>query len=174
MAQIKNGADKILIPAYKDMDPYDLPEEFSNLQAQDMSKLGFMQDLIRGVKKITQKDKKENVVIQVADKGHNDAENMVKRAYIALEDGDFQSANDFAEKALDKDAENAQAYIIQLLVELSLRKEADLEKHNIPLENYKNTYVLTVLLNRNIKTYCLNTIREVLKYISMKQKRKSI
>ena len=102
-----------------------------------MSKLGFMQDLIRGVKKITQKDKKENVVIQVADKGHNDAENMVKRAYIALEDGDFQSANDFAEKALDKDAENAQAYIIQLLVELSLRKEADLEKHNIPLENYK-------------------------------------
>ena len=137
LAQIKNGADKILIPAYKDMDPYDLPEEFSNLQAQDMSKLGFMQDLIRGVKKITQKDKKENVVIQVADKGHNDAENMVKRAYIALEDGDFKSANDFAEKALDKDAENAQAYIIQLLVELSLRKEADLEKHNIPLENYK-------------------------------------
>ena len=137
LAQIKNGADKILIPAYKDMDPYDLPEEFSNLQAQDMSKLGFMQDLIRGVKKITQKDKKENVVIQVADKGHNDAENMVKRAYIVLEDGDFQSANDFAEKALDKDAENAQAYIIQLLVELSLRKEADLEKHNIPLENYK-------------------------------------
>ena len=137
LAQIKNGVDKILIPAYKDMDPYDLPEEFSNLQAQDMSKLGFMQDLIRGVKKITQKDKKENVVIQVADKGHNDAENMVKRAYIALEDGDFKSANDFAEKALDKDAENAQAYIIQLLVELSLRKEADLEKHNIPLENYK-------------------------------------
>lgn len=137
LAQIKNGVDKILIPAYKDMDPYDLPEEFSNLQAQDMSKLGFMQDLIRGVKKITQKDKKENVVIQVADKGHNDAENMVKRAYIALEDGDFQSANDFAEKALDKDAENAQAYIIQLLVELSLRKEADLGKHNVPLENYK-------------------------------------
>ena len=132
LAHIKNGADKILIPAYKDMDPYDLPEEFSNLQAQDMSKLGFMQDLIRGVKKITQKDKKENVVIQVADKGHNDAENMVKRAYIALEDGDFQSANDFAEKALDKDAENA-----QLLVELSLRKEADLGKHNVPLENYK-------------------------------------
>ncbi len=137
LAQIKNGADKILIPAYKDMDPYDLPEEFSNLQAQDMSKLGFMQDLIRGVKKIAQKDKKENVVIRVADKGHNDAENMVKRAYIALEDGDFKSANDFAEKALDKDAENAQAYIVQLLVELSLRKEADLEKHNIPLENYK-------------------------------------
>ena len=44
----------MLIPAYKDMDPYDLPDEFSHLQAQDMSKLGFMQDLIRGVKKIVE------------------------------------------------------------------------------------------------------------------------
>lgn len=52
LALIKNGAKKMLIPAYKDMDPYDLPEEFSHLQAQDMSKLGFMQDLIRGIKKI--------------------------------------------------------------------------------------------------------------------------
>ena len=34
------------------MDPYDLPDEFSHLQAQDMSKLGFMQDLIRGLKKL--------------------------------------------------------------------------------------------------------------------------
>ena len=42
LALIKSGARKMLIPAYKDMDPYDLPEEFSHLQAQDMSKLGFM------------------------------------------------------------------------------------------------------------------------------------
>ena len=51
-ALIKNGAKKVLIPAYRDMDPYDLPDEFSHLQALDMSKLGFMQDLIRGIKKI--------------------------------------------------------------------------------------------------------------------------
>ena len=55
-ALIKNGAKKMLIPAYKDMDPYDLPEEFSHLQAQDISKLGFMQDLIRGIKKILVKE----------------------------------------------------------------------------------------------------------------------
>ena len=48
----QSGGKKILIPAYRDMDPYDLPEEFSHLQAQDMSKLGFMQDLIRGIKKV--------------------------------------------------------------------------------------------------------------------------
>ena len=57
MALIRNGAKKVLIPAYRDMDPYDLPEEFSHLQAQDMAKLGFMQDLIRGIKKITAEER---------------------------------------------------------------------------------------------------------------------
>ena len=52
LSLIRGGAKKTLIPAYKDIDPYDLPDEFSHLQAQDMSKLGFMQDLVRGVKKI--------------------------------------------------------------------------------------------------------------------------
>ena len=70
LSLVKNsGGKKILIPAYKDMDPYDLPEEFSHLQAQDMSKLGFMQDLIRGIKKIIAADApketlKETVVVQ--------------------------------------------------------------------------------------------------------------
>ena len=40
LALIKAGAQKTLIPAYKDMDPYDLPEEFSHLQAQDKGRLG--------------------------------------------------------------------------------------------------------------------------------------
>ena len=54
LALVKNsGGKKMLIPAYKDMDPYDLPEEFSHLQAQDMSKLGFMQDLRRWTKGYT-------------------------------------------------------------------------------------------------------------------------
>ena len=64
LALIKAGQKKILIPAYKDMDPYDLPEEFSHLQAQDMTKLGFMQDLIRGIKKITQVDAPKTTAVK--------------------------------------------------------------------------------------------------------------
>ena len=44
LALIKNGAKKTLIPAYRDMDPYDLPAELSHLQAQDIAKLGVIQD----------------------------------------------------------------------------------------------------------------------------------
>ena len=52
LSLIRNGERKVLIPAYRDMDPYELPEEFSHLQALDMSRLGFAQDLVRGVRKI--------------------------------------------------------------------------------------------------------------------------
>ena len=31
---------------------YDLPEEFSHLQAQDMSRIGFISDVIRGIRKL--------------------------------------------------------------------------------------------------------------------------
>lgn len=53
LALIRQGEPKVLIPAYKDMDPYDLPKEFSHLQALNMAQLGFMQDLLHGVRKIT-------------------------------------------------------------------------------------------------------------------------
>ena len=52
LAMIKSGAKKVLIPAYKDMDPYELPEEFKHLQAVNLGELGCHQDLLRGIRKI--------------------------------------------------------------------------------------------------------------------------
>ncbi len=49
---IKSGKEKTLIPVYKDISPYEMPEEFQYLQSQDMAKIGFIQDLVRGVSKI--------------------------------------------------------------------------------------------------------------------------
>ena len=49
---IENGQKKTLISCYRDMSPYEMPEEFSALQALDVSRLGYMQDLLRGVEKI--------------------------------------------------------------------------------------------------------------------------
>ena len=128
LALIKSGAKKALIPAYRDMDPYDLPEEFSHLQAQDMSKLGFMQDLIRGIKKLTETDEpkaagKETVVMGAG--GANIAP-LLKRAFMFLEDGDFVRADDFCEQVLNQDPENAQAYLGKLMAELQVRKKEEL------------------------------------------------
>ena len=116
LSLIKNGEEKVLIPAYRDMDPYDLPEEFSNLQAQDMSKLGFMQDLIRGIEKILGKE--DGIVADTIILNENvSVENLIKRIKMFLEDKDFESANEYCERALDMDPVNAKVYLYKLLIE---------------------------------------------------------
>lgn len=124
------------------MDPYDLPEEFSHLQAQDMSKLGFMQDLIRGIKKITRSSEsatpvKETVIVN---SGSVNTAPLLKRAFMFLEDGNFKDANDYCEKVLDIDPENAQAYLGKLMAELGVRtkeKLADLVEPFYDSDNYR-------------------------------------
>ena len=140
LALIKNGAKKMLIPAYKDMDPYDLPEEFSHLQAQDMSKLGFMQDLIRGIKKIAQADVPKTTVVKetVITGGNANTAPLLKRAFMFLEDGDWNSANEYCEKVLDIDPENATAYLGKLLSELRVRKQESLKDQAEPFDHNNN------------------------------------
>lgn len=55
LAMIQSGENKTLIPAYRDMDPYELPQEFAYLQALDMNNLGFMHDLLHAIRKIIPK-----------------------------------------------------------------------------------------------------------------------
>ena len=140
LALIKQGQKKMLIPAYKDMDPYDLPEEFSHLQAQDMSKLGFMQDLIRGIKKIAQADAPKTTVVKetVISGGNANTAPLLKRAFMFLEDGDWNSANEYCEKVLDIDPENASAYLGKLLSELRVRKQEALKDQAEPFDHNNN------------------------------------
>lgn len=131
LALIKNGAKKMLVPAYKDMDPYDLPEEFSHLQAQDMTKLGFMQDLVRGIKKIIEANvekqvNNENITPTEVLAGNVTA--LLKRGYMALEDGEWAKADDFFEQCLNQNAELAEAYYGKLMVELHIQQKADFIK----------------------------------------------
>lgn len=114
LALIKNGEKKVLIPAYKDMDPYDLPEEFSNLQAMDMSKLGFVQDLLRGIEKIVNTDKKDENISDLR-RNELDIVTLKKRGYMALEDGEWEKADAFFESILNQDLENGDAFLGKLL-----------------------------------------------------------
>lgn len=140
LSLIKSGEKKMLIPAYKDMDPYDLPQEFSHLQAQDMSKLGFMQDLIRGIKKIVQADVPKTTVVKetVVTGGSTNAAPLLKRAFMFLEDGDWESADEYCEKVLDIDPENAEAYLGKLMAELRVRRKSDLKALLTPFDDKAN------------------------------------
>lgn len=79
---MKNDTSKTLIPVYRDISPYTLPDEFSHFQAQDMSKLGAIQDLTRGVEKLLGKSRKPNK------SGMNDDE---KKAFNAMVRGQRNS-----------------------------------------------------------------------------------
>ena len=121
---LKNDRSRMLIPCYRDMDAYDLPEEFAHLQAQDMSKIGFINDLVRGIKKIVGLEEKavsESPVVQqtvVAMSGNVEA--LLKRGNLALEDMEWERADGFFEEVLNHDAENAYAYLGKMLAELKL------------------------------------------------------
>ena len=142
LSLVKNSnGKKILIPAYKDMDAYDLPEEFSHLQAQDMSKLGFMQDLIRGIKKLVQTDEPKPTVVRetVVTGGNANVDALLKRVFIFLEDKAWKDADEYCEKVLDIDPENAEAYLGKLLSELRVSKRASLRDYEKTFDD-KNNY----------------------------------
>ena len=136
----QSGGKKVLIPAYKDMDPYDLPDEFSHLQAQDMSKLGFMQDLVRGIKKIAERGESEPVGEEpvAANTGLPGIKPLLERVFIFLEDGNWEDADKYCEKVLDRDPKNAWAYLGKLMAEFHIHRKEDLTAYQKPFSNSSN------------------------------------
>ena len=152
LSLIRAGNEKILIPAYRDMNPYDLPEEFSNLQALDMSRLGFMQDLIRGIKKLAGE---ESPVVEPVHTGV--VAPLLERAFMFLEDGDWKIADEYCERVLDADPKNGRAYLGKLMASLHVCKEAELANREKPFDDHalyeKAIRFGDVALVRNLRDY---------------------
>ena len=138
LALIAKGEKKTLIPCYKDIDAYDIPREFKHLQAQDMGKVGAMQDLLRGIGKIlgSKKQSEQNIPSNniVVD---SNVSAMIQRGNMALEDGVFQDAVGFFERALDVNPKEAHAYLGKFLALHQLKSLNDLQKKVCYLENNK-------------------------------------
>lgn len=167
LALTKKDNSKVLIPAYRDMDPYDLPEEFSHLQAQDMSKLGFMQDLIRGIKKILVKDEKVVVVSQNSSSSQSaNVDALLKRAYIACEDGDFAKADNFAEQILNINPELAEAYVVKLLAECKVRKLDGLRTYGAIVKSRPNFQRAYKYAKDDLKSQLASISKENFDYIN--------
>lgn len=120
---------KVLIPCFCDMDPDDLPDEFKGLQAQDLGKLGAVQDLVRGVGKLLAKDAPKDGDVQqaaVSNPAAATVQSLLKRAFMFLEDGEWGSANKYAEKVLDIDPENGEAYLAKAMSDLKKRSRSSM------------------------------------------------
>ena len=144
LAMMKKDRHKLLLPCYRDMDPYDMPEALSVLQSYDMSKIGFIQDLTRGIAKVLDAEKKiepvrEPVVVQQTTGGNLTA--LLKRGKMALEDEEWDRAEHFYEEVLNQDAECGEAYLGSFLAQAQahslehlLEKELERMKSGVTLE----------------------------------------
>ena len=107
---------KILIPCYKDMDPYDMPNEFQVLQCQDISKIGFEKDLLRGIQKILDRSKKK----EERDDGkrmHATTDSLLERAFMCIQDGEYEKADSITDEVLNANPRDGKAYLGKLLIE---------------------------------------------------------
>lgn len=164
---------KMIIPAYRDMDPYDLPDALSVYQSQDMSKLGFMQDLIRGVSKVLEADgnKKEKIdnTTNIPTEVNANIVALIKRGNLALEDAEWDRAFDFFDQVLNSDAENADAYMGQLFAKnkvankdefieslLSKTEKAELTVHSMKISEEHFECIQNMLSENAIVEFSYN------------------
>jgi len=132
----KKDRSRLLIPCYRDMDAYDIPDELSHLQSQDMSKVGFIQDILRGVKKVldASKSKPPEKASGASAVGATSVApgvaSLMKRGWLFLEDSDWKQANEYFDKVLDIDPEHAPAYVGKLCADLRIAQEEQLAHVN--------------------------------------------
>lgn len=134
----KKDRNKLIVPCYRDMDAYDLPDELSMFQSQDMGKIGFVQDLIRGISKVlsTKKEVPSATVVQQAHDYTAEAEALLKRAFMFLEEAEWKKADELLEKVLNINPEDAQAYLGKLLIDARVNKEENLANRAVKLSEY--------------------------------------
>ena len=114
-------------------------------------------------------------------KGTN-IDTLLKRGFMALEDGEWLKADDFFEQALNQDAELSEAYLGKLMIELRVAIKNELKNCSLPFDdknNYQRAYrfadddlrrfltdTIQFINRRNYETECNNTYFEACKYLN--------
>nr|MCR4867051.1 toll/interleukin-1 receptor domain-containing protein [Lachnospiraceae bacterium] len=131
---MRKDRSKAIIPCYKDMNPYDMPEALSALQSYNMAAMGFHQDLLRGISKILGANTARST--EAFKPVNEEVKPLLERVFLFLEDGKYKEADEYAEKVLDKDPKNTEAYIGKLMSEMQVNKREDIGRYAGDLEDF--------------------------------------
>lgn len=161
---------KHLIPCYKDIDAYDIPKEFARLQAQDMGKVGAVQDLLRGIEKLIGTDEKK--ADTSAERGTQPAANpnaasLLERAFMFLEDGNWTEAYRYCDRILDIEPKCAEAYLGKLMAELKVREQEQLRDQKEPFDQESNYQKVIRFGDESLK----NTLTGYLEHIRIRNEK---
>ena len=111
---IVSDEKKTLIPCFKGIDAYDMPKEFAKLQAQDLGKVGAIQDLLRGINKLFEGDLRQDESVRTSamvekhlvSQAQSQADNIVRLGVMSLNRGDVQKAEKLFEESFKLDSEH--------------------------------------------------------------------
>jgi len=88
---------------------------------------------------------------------------LLRRVFLFLEDKNWQEADEYCEKVLDLDPENAMAYVGKLMAELQVSKEENLANCEEPFDNSNNYQKAVRFADDELKTKLVgyvNTIKD--------------
>ncbi|MBQ9384853.1 MAG: hypothetical protein IJT87_11515 [Ruminiclostridium sp.] len=125
--------DNLVFPIFdsKKISFQQLPEALVwNDSAFDLSEDEFMRELSDKIESILKPEVNAIVPDALVTATAANKENLVKRAYMFLEDGEFETADSYFDKILDIDIEDSRAYIGKLLAECKLHSEDEIP--NLP------------------------------------------
>lgn len=81
---------------------------------------------------------------------------LLKRGFLALEDGEWSRADDFFERCLNQNAEMAEAYLGKLMVELRINHPNDLKHCAESFENRNNYKKILRFADDKLKTFIID------------------
>lgn len=121
--------------------PEQLPHELRNEQVLNHNSLSWIEQL-NDILKATFPKANNSLEKSVLPQEQSDINvtPLLKRVFAFLAEGDFKSADEYCERVLDIELENAEAYLGKLMVDLYIKKREDLkncEKPFIDNINYK-------------------------------------
>ncbi len=127
-----------LFPCYKDMDPYNLPQELSLYQAQDLGKIGCIEDIKRGIEKVIKKDKEKQVSAASASYMP-----LLQRADMLLSVNNFEEADTYYTKTLEVKPDLFEAYLGRILCKYRLHNLDEL-KSRLIIDSSDDNFLLAM------------------------------
>ena len=118
-AAARRESGKLLIVCVKDTDPEDLPEELESFTVKDVTKLGFLSEVIRSINSAGENGERKH-------SARNTPEKLIRRMNIFLADEDFDAAEEYSGLILDADPRCWQAHLGRFLAQNGCRGIGDL------------------------------------------------
>ena len=88
-----HDSEKIIIPCYKNISPYELPDELSRFQSENIAKIGFLQELCDGIERVLKRKTSLNSISKDSDKdSKREIEKQLKNASTFLKLNDDRKA----------------------------------------------------------------------------------